>query len=66
VTITNLQGVGGTVEVTASSVFEAVAKALTAIGHKPMLRPDGLKPVKVRVLDACGLRGAVAGISRNG
>ncbi len=51
VTIINLLGVAGTVEVTASSAFETVAKALTAIGHKPMLRPDGLQPVKVRVLD---------------
>jgi hypothetical protein len=53
VTITDMDGVAHTVEVTASSLYEAVAQALTALRGKEWVVgiPDGFAPVKVRVLD---------------
>jgi hypothetical protein len=53
VTITDMEGVAHTVEVTASSLYEAVAQALTALRGKEWVVgiPDGFAPVKVRVLD---------------
>jgi hypothetical protein len=53
VTITDLEGVAHTVEVTASTLYEAVALGLTAIrGNKWVTGiPDGFNPVKVRVMD---------------
>jgi hypothetical protein len=50
VTITDLQGTPHTVEVAASSVFEAVAFGLKAI-EGDNWRTNGFIPVKVRVLD---------------
>ncbi len=53
VTVTDLEGVTHTVEVTASSLFEAVALGLTALrGNEWVMGiPDGFAPVKVRVMD---------------
>jgi hypothetical protein len=53
VTITDMEGVAHTVEVTASTLYEAVALGLTAIrGNKWVTGiPDGFNPVKVRVMD---------------
>jgi hypothetical protein len=53
VTITDMEGVAHTVEVTASSLYEAVAQALTALRGKEWVVgiPDGFASVKVRVLD---------------
>jgi hypothetical protein len=53
VTFTDMEGVAHTVEVTASSLYEAVAMALTALRGKEWVTgiPDGFAPVRVRVLD---------------
>jgi hypothetical protein len=53
VTITDLEGVSHAVEVTASSLFEAIALGLVALrGNKWVMGiPDGFAPVKVRVMD---------------
>jgi len=53
VTITDLEGVAHTVEVTASSLYEAVALGLASIRGNQWVRgiPDGFNPVKVRVTD---------------
>jgi hypothetical protein len=53
VTITDLEGVTHTVEVTASSLYEATALGLVALrGNKWVMGiPDGFAPVKVRVMD---------------
>jgi hypothetical protein len=50
VTIQDLNGLPHTVEVTASSLFEAVAVGLTAL-HDRRLVPDGFAPVRVRLAD---------------
>jgi hypothetical protein len=51
VTITDMEGIAHTVEVTAASLYEAVALGLAAIrGHDWVTGiPEGLNPVKVRV-----------------
>jgi hypothetical protein len=53
VTITDMEGVAHTVEVTASTLYEAIALGPSAIrGNKWVTGiPDGFNPVKVRVLD---------------
>jgi hypothetical protein len=53
VTITDLEGVAHTVEVTASTLYEAVALGLLAIrGNQWVMGvPNGFNPVKVRVTD---------------
>jgi hypothetical protein len=53
VTITDREGIAHTVEVTASSLFEAVAMGLKAIRGNPWVIgiPDGFAAVKVRVVD---------------
>jgi hypothetical protein len=53
VTITDLEGVSHTVEVTAATLYEAVALGLAAIRGNQWVRgiPDGFKPVRVRVTD---------------
>jgi hypothetical protein len=53
VTITDTEGVAHTVEVTASSLYEAVALALTALRGNQWAGgiPDGFNPVKVKVTD---------------
>lgn len=53
VTITDREGIAHTVEVTASSLFEAVAMGLKAMrGNQWVVgMPDGFAPVKVRVTD---------------
>jgi hypothetical protein len=48
VTITDILGVSRTIEVDASSLFEAVAQGLLAIRGSP----DGFRPAKVVVLDS--------------
>ena len=49
----DLEGVAHTVEVTASSLYEAVALGLASIRGNQWVRgiPDGFNPVKVRVTD---------------
>jgi hypothetical protein len=49
VTITDREGVAHTVEVTASSLYEAIALGLTAIRESQWVAgiPDGFEPVKV-------------------
>jgi hypothetical protein len=51
VTITDMEGIAHTVEVTAGSLYEAVALGLAALrGHDWVTGiPEGLNPVKVRV-----------------
>jgi hypothetical protein len=51
VTITDMEGIAHTVEVTAGTLYEAVALGLAAIrGHEWVTGiPEGLNPVKVRV-----------------
>jgi hypothetical protein len=51
VTITDREGIAHTVEVTASSLYEAIALGLTAIRESQWVTgiPDGFEPVKVRV-----------------
>jgi hypothetical protein len=53
VTITDMEGIAHTVEVTASTLYEAVALGLTAIrGNKWVAGiADGFCAVKVRVMD---------------
>ena len=53
VTITDMEGVAHAVEVTASSLYEAVALALTALRGNQWVGgiPDGFNPVKVKVTD---------------
>jgi hypothetical protein len=53
VTITDLEGIAHSVEVTASSLYEAVALGLTAIRGNRWVSgiPNGFNPVKVRVMD---------------
>jgi hypothetical protein len=53
VTIQDLDGVSHTVEVTAATLYEAVALGLAAIRGNQWARriPDGFSPVKVRVTD---------------
>jgi hypothetical protein len=53
VTITDMEGVAHAVEVTASSLYEAVALALTALRGNQWVNgiPDGFNPVKVKVTD---------------
>ena len=53
VTITDLESVTHTVEVTACSLYEAIALGLAALrGNKWVMGiPDGFAPVKVRVTD---------------
>ena len=53
VTITDLEGISHSVEVTAASLFEAVARGLVALrGNQWVMGiPDGFAPVKVRVTD---------------
>ena len=53
VTITDREGVAHTVEVTASSLYEAIALGLTALRGNQWVTgiPDGFEPVKVRVTD---------------
>jgi hypothetical protein len=53
VTITDMEGVAHTVEVTAASLFEAVALGLVALRGNQWVTgiPDGFAPVKVRVME---------------
>jgi len=53
VTITDTEGVAHTVEVTAASLFEAVALGLVALRGNRWVTgtPDGFAPVKVRVME---------------
>jgi hypothetical protein len=53
VTITDREGIAHTVEVTASSLFEAVAMGMKAIRGNQWVAgvPDRFAPVKVRVID---------------
>ena|ERR1700733_91619 len=53
VTITDLEGISHTVEVTAATLFEAVALGLKALRGNQWVAgiPDGFAPVKVRVID---------------
>lgn len=51
VTITDVLGFVRTVEVHASSLFEAVAQGLPAIRGGELAVPNGFKPVKVVVLE---------------
>jgi hypothetical protein len=53
VTITDLDGVAHSVEVTASTLYEAVALGLAAIRGNKWVNgiPDGFNSVKVRVMD---------------
>jgi hypothetical protein len=53
VTITDREGVSHTVEVTATTLYEAVALGLAALRGNEWVRgiPDGFHPVKVRVMD---------------
>ena len=53
VTITDMEGIAHTVEVTASTLYEAVALGLTATRGNSWVMgiPDGFNPVKVRVMD---------------
>jgi hypothetical protein len=53
VTITDLDRVSHTVEVTATTLYEAVALGLAALRGNQWVRgiPDGFHPVKVRVMD---------------
>jgi hypothetical protein len=53
VTITDLEGIAHSVEVTASSLYEAVALGLAAIRGNRWVSgiPNGFNPVKVRVMD---------------
>jgi|SRR6476660_7142181 hypothetical protein len=53
VTITDREGIAHSVDVTASSLFEAVAMGLKAIRGNQWVTgiPDGFAPVKVRVID---------------
>lgn len=50
-TITDLEGISHTVEVTASTLFEAVALALAALADDEWVAgiPQGLAPVRVAV-----------------
>jgi hypothetical protein len=52
VTITDILGVARTIEVHASSLFEAVAEGLLATRGGDLAIPDGFKPVKVVVIEA--------------
>jgi len=53
VTITDLEGVAHSVDVTASSLYEAITLGLVALrGNEWVIGiPDGIAPVKVRVVD---------------
>ena len=53
VTISDLEGVAHTVEVTATSLYEAIALGLLALRDNQWVMgiPDGFAPVKVRVVD---------------
>ena len=53
VTIKDMDGVSHTVEVTASTLYEAVAQALAALSGRDWVAgiPQGLNPVKVSVAD---------------
>jgi hypothetical protein len=51
VTITDVLGAARTIEVSASSLFEAVAQGLLAIRGGDLGVPDGFRPVKVSVLE---------------
>jgi len=53
VTITDFDGVEHTVQVTAETLYEAVARALKAMQGKEWIAgiPEGLNPVKVCVTD---------------
>jgi len=53
VTITDREGVAHSVEVTASSLYEAIALGLVALRSSSWVTaiPDGFAPVKVRVTD---------------
>jgi hypothetical protein len=53
VTIADRGGVAHSVEVTASSLYEAIALALVALRGSPWVPgvPDGFTPVKVRITD---------------
>jgi hypothetical protein len=52
VTITDILGTARTIEVNASSLFEAVAQGLLAIRGGDLGVPDGFKPVKVVVVES--------------
>jgi hypothetical protein len=51
VSVTDLEGISHTVEVTASTLFEAVALGLAALRSEEWVAgiPEGLAPVRVRV-----------------
>jgi hypothetical protein len=51
VTIRDMSGLAHTLEVTASSRFEAIAFALTTLRATRRLIPDGFAPVRVRIVD---------------
>jgi hypothetical protein len=51
VTITDILGASRTIEVQASSLFEAVAEGLLAIRVGDLAIPDGFRPVKVVVIE---------------
>jgi hypothetical protein len=51
VTITDVLGIARTVEMQASSLFEAAAQGFLAIRAGERAVPNGLKPVKVVVLE---------------
>jgi hypothetical protein len=52
VTITDVLGVARTIEVSASSLFEAVAQGLLAIRGGDLGVPDGFRAVKVSVIES--------------